>query len=425
MSIEIEFLQAVKNYDKIIIYGCGNVGKITNKYLTRCGIDIICFAVSNTDETLECEGTPVREISSLQIYMQEALFIVATSEKLHDEIVSTLHSYNAKNIFVISDSLCQELRRNKEELYKNAYHERKTHLQYKDVYTIKDDKFVGKYSLLIKGLDEESVKTVNKVLKRLELIFSCKGNELDLFDLKEKEQLKILKKNFYDEIVEHVEGIYTYKNYVLPQRYFDPSVFYYKLGIDFFGSTDKFLTGDFIDAGAFIGDSTLLFSKMTTGTVYAWEAMGENCKSIKKTLKLNDVHNVEIVNKAVGRLSHMTSIEKNEQLNWSTILPYDSRDYKGQDIIEMKSIDDFVKERNVKVSLIKLHVEGMEYDAVRGAQNTLITQRPALIIQIHHTPKDFFEIKPYIESLNLGYRFKIYKPINGSIFTGTMLLAEA
>ena len=67
----------------------------------------------------------------------------------------------------------------------------------------------------------------------------------------------------------------------------------------------------------------------------------------------------------------------------------------------------------------------MESEVIRGAEKTLKTQKPALIIHIHHTAEDFWNIKPYIESLNLGYKFRIYKPENREIFTGTILLAEA
>jgi hypothetical protein len=37
---------------------------------------------------------------------------------------------------------------------------------------------------------------------------------------------------------------------------------------------------------------------------------------------------------------------------------------------------------------------------------------------------DFFNITPLIESWNLGYEFKIWKPLNGKIIGETMLIAE-
>ena len=106
------------------------------------------------------------------------------------------------------------------------------------------------------------------------------------------------------------------------------------------------------------------------------------------------------------------------------MLPYESRDYTQQKKVEVMSIDDYVDENNIEVSLIKLHVEGMEYESILGAEKTLRNQHPALLIHIHHTPRDFWKIKPFIENLNAGYSFRVWKPANGRVFTGTILMAE-
>jgi len=37
---------------------------------------------------------------------------------------------------------------------------------------------------------------------------------------------------------------------------------------------------------------------------------------------------------------------------------------------------------------------------------------------------DFFELKPIIESWNLGYRFDIYKPTDEGVRVDTLLIAE-
>ena len=179
-----------------------------------------------------------------------------------------------------------------------------------------------------------------------------------------------------------------------------------------------------IDAGAFVGDTSLLFSKKIKGTVYALEALKENCEKLKKTIQLNQIDNIQIVNKAVGSKSGISYISQNQNTNWTTMVPIDCREYKNELAVEVTTIDDFVKENGLKISLIKAHVEGMESELVRGAVETLKSQKPTLLIHMHHTPEDFFGIKPFIESLDLNYSFKVYKPTNGSVLTGTMLLAE-
>lgn len=61
---------------------------------------------------------------------------------------------------------------------------------------------------------------------------------------------------------------------------------------------------------------------------------------------------------------------------------------------------------------------------LHGAQNTIREQRPVLLISIYHNESDFFDIKPWLETLNLGYKFKIHKPVYGSAIIEAMLVAE-
>ena len=62
---------------------------------------------------------------------------------------------------------------------------------------------------------------------------------------------------------------------------------------------------------------------------------------------------------------------------------------------------------------------------MKGALETIKEQKPVLIISIYHNYSDFFEIKPMIEDLNLGYKFKIIEPkAPESAIVSTLLLAE-
>ena len=75
--------------------------------------------------------------------------------------------------------------------------------------------------------------------------------------------------------------------------------------------------------------------------------------------------------------------------------------------------------------MIKVDVEGAEQDFLRGAINTIKTQKPALLIAIYHSGIDFFTIKTKIENLKLGYKFKIRKATKNRVLEDTVLIAEA
>ena len=52
-----------------------------------------------------------------------------------------------------------------------------------------------------------------------------------------------------------------------------------------------------------------------------------------------------------------------------------------------------------------MDIEGAALDCIEGSINIISRNRPIIIASIYHTPNEFFEIKPYIENLNLNYSF--------------------
>ena len=60
--------------------------------------------------------------------------------------------------------------------------------------------------------------------------------------------------------------------------------------------------------------------------------------------------------------------------------------------------------KNERVTFIKLDVEGAEYEALLGAQNTIKKNRPKLAISIYHKPQDIFELPELIMSIRDDYR---------------------
>ncbi|PTY40503.1 hypothetical protein DQ06_07970 [Brachyspira hampsonii bv. II] len=46
-----------------------------------------------------------------------------------------------------------------------------------------------------------------------------------------------------------------------------------------------------------------------------------------------------------------------------------------------------------------------------GAINTILEQKPYMVISIYHSIEDYFEIKPFIESYSKDYGFHIIKMI--------------
>lgn len=278
-----------------------------------------------------------------------------------------------------------------------------------------------KYKNLIKGLDEKSIECVSSLLAKVKRIAASESKTFDIFTDEEIKQITKLRKEYYPNIIQLAENCYAYKQYLLPIKHFEASVFYYKHNIDDLKDLDKIKNKSIIDVGAFIGDSAIVFEPYTNKKIYAFEPTIENYTNMLKTIQLNESTKIEPINKALGSKDEILEIFLQDS---GSSINRIIKENPNKEQIEVTTLDKFVSENNIEVGLIKVDIEGFEQEFLKGAENTIRTQKPTLLISIYHNASDFFDIKPMIESWNLGYKFKIIKPIDGGIRGETLLIAE-
>jgi len=176
----------------------------------------------------------------------------------------------------------------------------------------------------------------------------------------------------------------------------------------------KRVTGkDVIDGGGFSGDSAMVLSEYGPKRVHTFEPNPDSVSGMKRVIMENKTvlgdrkDKINIVPLALGRAKGTSTLHSssNEFDGGGTILPIGHGKRTFQ--VGVISIDEFAQQHDLDVGLIKLDVEGVEYDTILGAKETITKQKPLLIISIYHTFKDFFEIKPLIESWGMGYQFEI------------------
>jgi FkbM family methyltransferase len=245
-------------------------------------------------------------------------------------------------------------------------------------------------------LDADSQNLIDKIIKRQKYIFT--HNLLDnrlIFDSDELREQKL------------VHSFYNKKNTysgICPL----PESFYYHNGLKYLPEDVlvKIRGKDVIDGGAFIGDSAVIFSKeYSFNNIYSFEPDRLNYIKLKENIAKYNMKNVIPIIKGIS--------SKEEKLNFevqglaSLISP------GGSEEIEVTTVDKFAESNGpgINIGLIKFDIEGSEFNGISGSLNTIKKFRPVLLISIYHTGKDFFEIKPLLESLNLGYKF-IIKKIN-------------
>lgn len=280
--------------------------------------------------------------------------------------------------------------------------------------------FEDRFRSLIKGLKTEDVATIVNIIKRLQLIKNT-NQPIDLFSPGEKAQLRELKQ-YYQMILKVSDNLYCYKNYFLPINHFEASVFYYQHGLSNVNNKKYFADKDILDIGAFIGDSALILSPLTTKKVYCFEAMTENYNLLQQTIKLNNLKNIETIKSAVGSEKGEIEILYNGSGSSSDDMMVANPKYKEK--CSVVTIDEYVKEHNLNVGLIKVDIEGAEQSFLQGAIRTIKEQKPTLLISIYHNTSDFLDIKPIIEGWNVGYKFKIFKPVLETVSGETLLICE-
>ena len=242
---------------------------------------------------------------------------------------------------------------------------------------------------------------------------------------------------FEDKYFINIDSLYTaketqeqktvriYKKYKFPENFFETSVLYYHNGLKLLNNNciDYLENKDFIDGGACIGDSACIFEKeYNPKNIYSFEPLKSNLSAINKTIELNSLTKVIAVPLGLGNKEEISTININNQdTGGSSILQ--TQDSCEQEKIEITTLDKYSKKHALDIGLIKLDVEGFEWNVIQGAIETIRAQRPILLISIYHTPKEFFEIKPFLESLNINYKFKIAKLEPNSIISEVMLLA--
>ena len=77
----------------------------------------------------------------------------------------------------------------------------------------------------------------------------------------------------------------------------------------------------------------------------------------------------------------------------------------GEDIIQTVRIDDICTDE--RVSFIKLDIEGSEFAAITGAKNTIIRDKPNMMVSVYHKKEDILAIPLLLLKYNKRYRFAL------------------
>jgi FkbM family methyltransferase len=148
-----------------------------------------------------------------------------------------------------------------------------------------------------------------------------------------------------------------------------------------------------LDIGANIGTHTVILSELFKN-VYAFEPQKEVFEVLKLNLKVNNCTNTTPYNFGLGekeKTADLGFIDKNKSNNFGGVGIVETdklkEGVKKGETIEIKTLDSL----NLKdIGFIKIDVEGYEYNALLGGEQTIKKYRPIIIFEQHDSKSPLF-----------------------------------
>ena len=123
-----------------------------------------------------------------------------------------------------------------------------------------------------------------------------------------------------------------------------------------------------LDVGANYGDSSIWWAKKFGAKVVAFEPLNDVFIELEKNVELNSA-DVIAYNVAIGNGEEISGNSQGRMFSAGGVLK-----------IKTKRLDDYSFDR---VDLLKIDVEGFEYEVLKGAENTINKFKPRIIIETH------------------------------------------
>ncbi|MBI4541914.1 MAG: FkbM family methyltransferase [Gemmatimonadetes bacterium] len=143
------------------------------------------------------------------------------------------------------------------------------------------------------------------------------------------------------------------------------------------------------DIGANVGFFTVLGARLVGagGAVYAFEPLAENANALRRNVELNGFRHVTVIEAAVSRASGEGSLVLADEPTWARLASGGAGGRSGRTVrVPLVAIDELIAQGRVSPpSLVKIDVEGVEVDVLRGMERTLRHHRPVVICELHYT----------------------------------------
>jgi FkbM family methyltransferase len=165
--------------------------------------------------------------------------------------------------------------------------------------------------------------------------------------------------------------------------------------------------GIVMDIGAHLGMFSVLAAKMGSERVYSFEPVEPTYEMLKKNIEVNHLENAIIpLNKALGDKVGRDYVNYRFEADEGASLDPCEEPGCIRQACEVTTVDEFVKQ-GIRPNLIKIDVEGYEKKVIHGAENTIRTSRPLLLVSAYHHQSDAQTLPKEILAMRSDYKYRL------------------
>lgn len=233
-------------------------------------------------------------------------------------------------------------------------------------------------------------------------------------DFRHWEKYDLLRKRVRKNLLLGYIAIDNFKSY---HPFLNENIIAERSGLNKLLTRNKLKGSIVFDCGSCHGDSTWQLNyDLKPKLVVSIEPMKNLYQQLLRNIRLNRIINVLPLNIGVGdkiTTAHMTNKGGMSSISEKGVL------------VKIDTIDNIVNRENLgHIGLIKMDIEGYEYNALIGARETIKRHKPALIIAIYHKGRDFFEIPKLIKEMVPSYKLRFANLKKDSPILERYIIAE-
>lgn len=141
-----------------------------------------------------------------------------------------------------------------------------------------------------------------------------------------------------------------------------------------------------LDVGANIGSFTLVFSRLVgrSGRVIAFEPIPDTAAQLRENLKLNDVANVTVIQRAVSDSDGSVTLRipnNGKNISMASMHWHETDSQAVSVEVQSLALDHVDELKEVKPAFVKIDVEGAEGNVIQGMTELIRRSRPVIFVE--------------------------------------------